>query len=137
MTMAFLDKLESNGNKDEDDSPEDEKLMMSRQNNDSVSAEEKEIMDRMYNNLCKALMLGIAYCSSIGGVGMLTGTGPNLISVNFAMDNYDYSINFVNWAAFATPLSILMTMVAWGFLTFFFLMDKGTASDFENNANFV
>jgi len=79
----------------------------------------------MYNGLCKALLLGIAYCASIGGVGMLTGTGPNLISVNFAMERYGYSINFVNWAAFATLLSIGMTIAAWAVLTFTFLMDKG------------
>ena len=88
-------------------------------------SDEREILNRMYNGLCKALLLGIAYCASIGGIGMLTGTGPNLITANQAMDKYSYSINFVNWAAYATPLSILMTFVAWGTLSFFFLMDKG------------
>ena len=87
--------------------------------------EESEILDKMHNGLCKALMLGIAYCASIGGVGMLTGTGPNLISANQAMDKYGFSINFVNWASFATPLSITMTAIAWVILVWMFLLVEG------------
>ena len=89
------------------------------------SGEEAQILDKMHNGLCKALMLGIAYCASIGGVGMLTGTGPNLISANQAMDKYGFSINFVNWASFATPLSITMTAVAWVVLVWMFLLVEG------------
>ena len=88
-------------------------------------SEEKEILDRMYNGFCKALVLGVAYSASIGGIGMLTGTGPNLIIVNQAAELYNFSVNFVNWATFATPLSIIMTFVCWGMLTWYFLMDKG------------
>ena len=79
----------------------------------------------MHDGLCKALMLGIAYCASIGGTGMLTGTGPNLIIVNQAAELYDFSINFVNWASFATPVAIVMTIIAWCLLVFTFLMVKG------------
>ena len=75
--------------------------------------------------MCKALMLGIAYCASIGGVGMLTGTGPNLIAAQAADDRYKFSINFVNWASFATPLSVLMTLITWVVLVFVFLRDSG------------
>merc|ERR1712130_875606 len=92
---------------------------------DKGNAEEKEILSRMHNGLCKALMLGIAYCASIGGTGMLTGTGPNLIIVNQAAELYDFSINFVNWASFATPVAIVMTIIAWCLLVFTFLMVKG------------
>ena len=90
------------------------------------NSEEKEILSRMHNGLCKALMLGIAYCASIGGVGMLTGTGPNLIAVAQADTRYSFSINFVNWAAFATPLCILMTLIAWALLVWMFLRVEGT-----------
>ena len=85
--------------------------------------EELEIKTRMYNGLCKALMLGIAYCASIGGTGMLLGTGPNLIVVNQAMDKYDESVTFVKWAMFATPTCIIMTIVCWLVLVYVFLMD--------------
>jgi len=80
--------------------------------------------------LCKALMLGIAYCASIGGVGMLTGTGPNLIAAQAADDRYKFSINFVNWASFATPLSVLMTLITWVVLVFVFLRDSGMSYNY-------
>jgi len=78
----------------------------------------------MYNGLCKALMLGIAFCASIGGTGMLTGTGPNLIVVNQADAKYKESITFVKWATFATPTCLIMTVIAWALLVFVFLCDK-------------
>ena len=92
---------------------------------ESGKSEEKQILSRMHDGLCKALMLGIAYCASIGGTGMLTGTGPNLIIVNQAAELYDFSINFVNWASFATPVAIVMTIIAWCLLVFTFLLVKG------------
>ena len=69
-------------------------------------------------------MLGIAFCASIGGTGMLTGTGPNLISVNQAMQQYGESVTFVKWSLYATPACIVMTIICWGVLTYMFLMDK-------------
>ena len=75
----------------------------------------------MYNGLCKALMLGIAYCASIGGTGMLLGTGPNLIVVNQANDKYGESVTFVKWAMFALPTCIIMTIICWAVLVYMFL----------------
>ena len=35
--------------------------------------------DETFNRLCKGLMLGVTYSANIGGIGTLTGTGPNLL----------------------------------------------------------
>ena len=80
-------------------------------------------------------MLGIAYCASIGGVGMLTGTGPNLIAAQAADERYKFSVNFVNWASFATPLSVLMTIITWVVLVFVFLRDSGISKTFRKAHN--
>ena len=43
----------------------------------------KEILgtgnDETFLNMCKCLTLSIAYAANCGGIGSLTGTGPNLI----------------------------------------------------------
>ena len=35
--------------------------------------------DKTFDRLCKGLMLGVTYSANIGGIGTLTGTGPNLL----------------------------------------------------------
>ncbi|CBY20045.1 unnamed protein product [Oikopleura dioica] len=129
IAKAVLDQLEdvieSETSKESTaEQEESSKLIQHEEKLIITSSEEKKIKKRMLLGLCKALMLGIAYCASIGGVGMLTGTGPNLIAAQAADDRYKFSINFVNWASFATPLSILMTLITWVVLVFVFLRDS-------------
>lgn len=64
-----------------------------------------------------ALMLGIGYSSSIGGVATLIGTAPNAIFAGIVQQNYGQTINFVDWIKFAMPLSLLMLIISWFYLT--------------------
>lgn len=64
-----------------------------------------------------ALMLGIAYSASIGGVATLIGTPPNAILAGIIESNFNYSISFARWMAFATPLSLSMLFFCWLYLT--------------------
>ena len=64
-----------------------------------------------------ALMLGIAYSASIGGIATLIGTPPNAILAGVLESNFNYSISFVQWMAFATPLSVIMLIICWHYLT--------------------
>ena len=50
--------------------------------------------DRMVRNFGVALMLGIAYSASIGGVGTLIGTPPNALLASFLQSNYGIEISF-------------------------------------------
>ena len=43
----------------------------------------------------KALMLGIAYSASIGGIATLIGTPPNLVLAGVISETYGYEINFL------------------------------------------
>ncbi|MDP4842932.1 MAG: SLC13 family permease, partial [Salibacteraceae bacterium] len=45
----------------------------------------------------KALMLGIAYSASIGGMATLIGTPPNLIFAGVVAEVFDVEISFLTW----------------------------------------
>jgi sodium-dependent dicarboxylate transporter 2/3/5 len=66
-----------------------------------------------------ALMLGIAYACSIGGIGTLIGTPPNLVFQRiYAISFPDKpEVLFGEWMLFAVPLSIVMLGIVWFLLT--------------------
>ncbi len=63
------------------------------------------------------LLLGIAYAASIGGMGTIIGTAPNVFVVSFIKENLQREIGFVEWMMFALPLVIVFVPVAWVVLT--------------------
>lgn len=64
-----------------------------------------------------ALMLGIAYAASIGGVATLIGTPPNAILAGMLEKNYGISIGFAEWMLVGFPLSVVMLGLTWYYLT--------------------
>jgi sodium-dependent dicarboxylate transporter 2/3/5 len=64
-----------------------------------------------------ALMLGICYAASIGGIATLIGTPPNAIFAGVVEKTYGISIGFVDWMKFGLPLSLVMLGCAWLYLT--------------------
>ncbi|MCL6271026.1 DASS family sodium-coupled anion symporter [Sansalvadorimonas sp. 2012CJ34-2] len=61
-----------------------------------------------------ALLLAIAYGSSIGGMATLIGTPPNALMAAFLEEQYDLKIGFAEWMAIALPVSVLMlAMTGW------------------------
>ena len=65
------------------------------------------------SNFGTALMLGIAYSASIGSLGTIIGTPPNLFLVGYLKDNHDISIGFGQWMLVGVPLAIVMMAIAW------------------------
>lgn len=65
----------------------------------------------------KALMLAIAYSASIGGVATLIGTPPNLVLAGVVLDTYGYEITFMQWFMFGLPISIVLLLLCWKYLT--------------------
>ena len=64
-----------------------------------------------------ALMLGIAYAASIGGITTIIGSPPNLLAVSYVRDRLGAEISFAQWMAVGVPLALLMLPVAWLLLT--------------------
>ncbi len=65
----------------------------------------------------KALMLGIAYSASIGGMATLIGTPPNLVFAGVVEETYGIEISFFQWLKFGLPISILLLFICWRYLT--------------------
>lgn len=68
-------------------------------------------------NFSIAMMLGVAYASSIGGIGTLIGTPTNMLMVGFLERTYEYSVDFIDWMKVATPVALVMTFAGWVLLT--------------------
>lgn len=64
-----------------------------------------------------ALVLGIAYACSIGGIGTLIGTPPNLILAAFLRDQYGIELSMVQWLKVGLPLVAILLPLCWFYLT--------------------
>jgi solute carrier family 13 (sodium-dependent dicarboxylate transporter), member 2/3/5 len=64
----------------------------------------------------KALLMGIAYAASIGGMATIVGTPTNAIFVKAVEDNYGQSIAFDQWFLFGLPISIVLLVASWWYL---------------------
>uniref|UniRef100_A0A7N9AS31 Solute carrier family 13 member 1 n=1 Tax=Mastacembelus armatus TaxID=205130 RepID=A0A7N9AS31_9TELE len=73
--------------------------------------------------MCKAMCIGIAYSSSIGGITTLPGTSPNLIFSEYLNQIYPdcNSINFGNWLMLCLPISVIMLLLTWIWLYWLFI----------------
>jgi len=63
-----------------------------------------------------ALMLGIAYAASIGGVGTLIGSPPNAIFAGYVATAFGDTISFIDWMTYGLPLAVLGLLGAWAYL---------------------
>ncbi|MFD0762868.1 SLC13 family permease [Lutibacter aestuarii] len=67
----------------------------------------------------KALMLSIAYSASIGGMATLIGTPPNLVLAGVVKQAYNIEISFSKWFMFGFPISVILLLICWFYLTRF------------------
>ena len=72
-----------------------------------------------------AMMLGIAYSASIGGVGTLVGTPPNLVFAGVLQNLFPDApeISFAKWMLFGIPLVAIFIPVCWFYLIRFFKIE--------------
>jgi len=76
-----------------------------------------------------ALLLGIAYASSIGGVATLIGTPPNALLAGFLLDEFGIRIGFAQWLMVGLPMTLILLPLTWLVLTrVAFRVDAGESS---------
>lgn len=64
-----------------------------------------------------ALLLGVAYAASIGGLGTLIGTPPNALFAGFMSETYGVEIGFLDWMLLGVPIVVVSIPFAWLLLT--------------------
>ena len=69
------------------------------------------------DRLATALMLGVAYAATIGGMGSLIGTPPNALFAAYVGRTHDINVGFAQWAAVGLPVAGVLLAVAWLVLT--------------------
>lgn len=81
----------------------------------------------------RALLVGVAFGADFGGMATPIGTGPNAIAIAFLAPAHH--ISFVNWMAFALPLTAGLLLV--GFAILWWKTRSITASWTKRDARFV
>ena len=64
----------------------------------------------------KAMMLGIAYSASLGGIATIIGTPPNAALYGVVKQMYDYEISFATWMLFGVPIAVVFITFTWIYL---------------------
>ncbi len=82
---------------------------------------EEEIGREDVKKFSIALLLGVAYGASIGGIATLVGTPPNLsfVRIYAIMFPLAEEISFTSWLLFAFPVSLVLFIFVW----FLFIYD--------------
>lgn len=65
-----------------------------------------------------ALMLGVAYAASIGGMATLIGTPPNLVLAASVRELTGSGISFADFMAMGLPIALVLLPVCWVILVF-------------------
>jgi len=68
------------------------------------------------SNLGRAMLLGIPFAASIGGMGTPAGTPGNAITIALLRDMTGVTLSFLDWTILAFPVMVLMLPVAWRLL---------------------
>jgi len=78
-----------------------------------------DLSDRARDDFQVAMLLGLAYAASIGGLATLVGTPPNAFLIGHMATNYGIEISFARWMLVGVPVTAIMLPVAWLVLTRF------------------
>lgn len=68
---------------------------------------------RELERFATALMLGIAYAASIGGMGTLIGTPPNAMLAGYLREAHGIEIGFAQWLLVGLPAVAILLPIAW------------------------
>jgi sodium-dependent dicarboxylate transporter 2/3/5 len=82
-----------------------------------VLAHMDSVSERNKNNFQVAMLLGLAFAATIGGLATLVGTPPNALLAAFLEENYGIEISFFSWMMVGVPISAIMLPLAWLVLT--------------------
>ncbi len=102
----------------------------------SVAAAVENGDSRRHKHFTYALLLGIAYACSIGGLGTPIGTPTNLIVLSYLNEHSNSEIGFSQWMMIGVPTILVLLPLAWLTLTrWVFSMPTLDVSDARENVS--
>ncbi|HMT30270.1 MAG TPA: SLC13 family permease [Bacteroidia bacterium] len=80
------------------------------------------------NDFAKALLIGLAYSATIGGMATLVGTPPNMVFMRSYMEAYpnNNDMTFTKWFSIGFPVAVLMLIVCFFVLKTLFIKQQRT-----------
>ena len=76
-----------------------------------------------------AMLLGLAYSASIGGIATPIGTPPNVVLMGIYEETTGSGIGFLDWMLLGYPVSAILLVAAWIYLTRNVEKDSSLTSD--------
>ena len=74
----------------------------------------------------RALVLGVAYAASIGGMATLIGTPPNVAAAGIVKEQFGEEISFLDWMKYGVPFSIILLLLVFLILSKIHFKSKET-----------
>lgn len=68
--------------------------------------------EKGHSTFAKAMVIAVAYGATIGGMGTLIGSTPNVLAQKF-LSQGNATYGFVEWGVRAFPFTVLMVVVTW------------------------
>ena len=68
-------------------------------------------------NFAAAMMLGVAYAATIGGMATLIGSPPNALTASYLGQTFGIKVTFAEWMAIGVPISLILLAAAFFILT--------------------
>ena len=72
----------------------------------------------------KALVLGVAYAATLGGVASLVGSPPNPLAASYINSFLGIEFSFMSWIPFGLPVVLIMLPITWQWIVFRFKIPK-------------
>ncbi len=69
-------------------------------------------LKKMKSNFAKSMVLAVGYGATIGGIGTIIGSTPNVITQKFLAEN-GIRFGFVEWGIRGFPFMVLMVIACW------------------------
>ncbi len=104
-----------------------------------VQIEQHFSEEKHSQNISKALLIGLAYSASIGGMATLVGTPTNMIFLREYNDKFanNHDLNFFVWFKIAFPLALVFLVLTFFILKKLFIkkgMDLAVEKNYFNDA---
>ncbi|MGQ8366084.1 SLC13 family permease [Glaciecola sp. 1036] len=82
-----------------------------------IAEQNSDLPEKEVKSFQIAMLLGLAFAATIGGLATLIGTPPNALLAAFLEENYNIQISFASWMMLGLPVILVMLPLAWIILT--------------------